>query len=127
MVNSGATFVRLMKMILEGLEEFSDAFIDDVIIFSGNFPEHVEHLRCVLQSFRNARITAKLSKTLLGYHEIEFLAHNVGNGKIQPKEDKIEGINKIAPPATKKQVRSFIGTINFYRRFIPHFAEIATP
>ena len=79
MVNSGATFVRLMKMILEGLEEFSDAFIDDVIIFSGNFPEHVEHLRCVLQSFRNARITAKPSKTLLGYHEIEFLAHNVGN------------------------------------------------
>ena len=127
MVNSGATFVRLMKMILEGLEEFSDAFIDDVIIFSGNFPEHVEHLRCVLQSFRNARITAKPSKTLLGYHEIEFLAHIVGNGKIQPTEDKIEGINKIAPPATKKQVRSFIGTINFYRRFIPHFAEIATP
>ena len=51
----------------------------------------------------------------------------MGNGKIRPTEDKIEGINKIAPPATKKQVRSFIGTINFYRRFIPHFADIAAP
>ena len=44
MVNSSATFVRLMKIILEGLENFSDAFIDGVIIFSAYFPEHLDHL-----------------------------------------------------------------------------------
>ena len=62
MVNSGATFVRLMKIILEGLEDFSDAFIDDVIIFSDSFPEHLEHLRQVLMSFKKARITAWFQK-----------------------------------------------------------------
>lgn len=125
MVNSGATFVRLMKMVLEGLYEFSDAFIDDVIVFSSTFVDHLEHLREVLQSFRKAKITAKPSKTVLGFTEIEFLAHIVGNGKIQPTVEKIDAINNIAPPTTKKQVRSLIGTLNFYRRFIPNFADIA--
>ena len=61
----------------------------------------------------------------MGYRELEFLSHEVGNGEIQPTKEKIDAITKIAPPTTKKQVRSFIGTINFYRRFIPYFAEIA--
>ena len=127
MVNSGATFVRLMKIILEGLEDFSDAFIDDVIIFSDSFHEHLDHLKQVLLSFRRANVTAKPSKTLLGFRELEFLAHKVGNGAVHPTEEKIDAINRIVPPTTKKQVRSFIGTMNFYRRFIPHFSEIALP
>ena len=127
MVNSGATFVRLMKIILEGLEDFSDAFIDDVIIFSDSFHEHLDHLKQVLLSFRKANVTAKPSKTLLGFRELEFLAHKVGNGAVHPTEEKIDAINRIVPPTTKKQVRSFIGTMNFYRRFIPHFSEIALP
>ena len=127
MVNSGATFVRLMEIILEGLEDFSDAFIDDVIIFSDSFHEHLDHLKQVLLSFRKANVTAKPSKTLLGFRELEFLAHKVGNGAVHPTEEKIDAINRIVPPTTKKQVRSFIGTMNFYRRFIPHFSEIALP
>ena len=127
MVNSGATFVRLMKIILEGLEDFSDAFIDDVIIFSDSFHEHLDHLKQVLLSFRKANVTAKPSKTLLGFRELDFLAHKVGNGAVHPTEEKIDAINRIVPPTTKKQVRSFIGTMNFYRRFIPHFSEIALP
>ena len=127
MVNSGATFVRLMKIILEGLEDFSDAFIDDVIIFSDSFHEHLDHLKQVLLSFRKANVTAKPSKTLLGFRELEFLAHKVGNGAVHPTEEKIDAINRIVPPTPKKQVRSFIGTMNFYRRFIPHFSEIALP
>ena len=127
MLNSGATFVRLMKIILDGLQDFSDSFIDDVIIFSDSFPDHLEHLRQVLQSFRKAKITAKPSKALLGFRELEFLAHRIGNGSIKPTEEKIDAVNKITQPTTKKQIRSFIGTMNFYRRFIPHFAEIALP
>ena len=122
MVNSGATFVRLMKIILEGLEDFSDSFIDDVIIFSDSFHEHLDHLKQVLLSFRKANVTAKPSKTLLGFRELEFLAHKVGNGAVHPTDEKIDAINRIVSPTTKKHVRSFIGTMNFYRRFIPHFS-----
>ena len=127
MVNSRTTSVRLMKIILEGLEDFSDAFIDDVIIFSDSFPEHLNQLNQVLLSFRKAKVTAKPSKTLLGFRELEFLAHKVVNGAVHPTEEKLVAIYRFVPPTTKKHVRSFIGTINFYRRFIPHFSEIALP
>ena len=56
MVNSGVTFVRLMKIIFEGLEDFSDAFIDDVIILRDSFPEHLNHLNQVLLSFKKASV-----------------------------------------------------------------------
>lgn len=74
MVNSGASFVRLMKLILEDLEEFTDSFIDDIIIFSVTFPEHISHIREVLESLRRANVTATPSKCQLGYQEFEFLA-----------------------------------------------------
>ena len=125
MINSSATFVRLMKMILANFDEFSDSFIDDIIIFSESWPEHLCHIRSVLKALREASLTAKPSKCEFGFEEIEFLAHKVGRGEVHPLQRKIDAINSIPSPTTKKQVRSFIGMIGFYRRFIPHFAEIS--
>ena len=62
---------------------------------------------------------------MFGFEEIEFLAHIVGKGEVRPLQEKVEVINNIPPPKTKKQIRSFIGMIGFYRKFIPHFAEIS--
>ena len=123
MINSSASFVRLMKMVLSNFEEFADAFIDDIIIFSESWYFHVKHIRCVLDSLRRACLTAKPSKCMFGFQQIEFLAHIVGNGEVRPTQDKIEAIQNIPAPKTKKQVRSFIGMIGFYRKFIPHFAN----
>ena len=53
--------------------------------------------------------------------------HNVGNGKMTPLERVMEKIRQVEPPTSKKQVKSFLGLVGFYRRFIPHFAEIALP
>ena len=125
MVNSSATFVRLMRMILSSCQDFSDSFIDDVIIFSESWSDHVSHIRQVMQALREASLTAKPSKCMFGYKEIEFLAHVVGSGEIRPVQDKIDAINNIPVPKTKKQIRSFIGMIGFYRKFIPHFAEVS--
>ena len=125
MVNSSATFVRLMKMISSNFDEFSDSFIDDIIIFSESWSEHLSHIRHILQALRDASLTAKPSKCMFGFEEIEFLAHIVGKGEVRPLQEKVEAINNIPPPKTKKQIRSFIGMIGFYRKFIPHFAEIS--
>ena len=125
MVNSSATFVRLMKMVLSQCEEFADSFIDDVIIFSESWSDHVFHIKDVLQALREFSLTAKPSKCMFGFTEIEFLAHVVGNGQVRPLQEKIDAINKLASPTTKKQIRSFIGMIGFYRKFIPNFAEIS--
>ena len=78
-----------------------------------------------MQEFlRKASLTAKPSKCMFGFKELECLAHIVGNGEIRPVHQKVEAINKSPSPKTKKQIRSFIRMIGFYRKFIPHFAEI---
>ena len=127
MVNSGASFVRLMKMILEGKEEFSDSFIDDIIIFSDTWLAHLQHVECILRTLQQAHLTAKPSKCFFAFRQLEFLAHIVGNGEVKPTEDKIKAIQEMPVPTTKRKVKSLIGFLNFYRRFIPHFAEVAAP
>ena len=127
MVNSGASFVRLMKMILEGKEEFSDSFIDDIIIFSDTWLAHLQHVECILRTLQQAHLTAKPSKCFFAFRQLEFLAHIVGNGEVKPTEDKIKAIQEMPVPTAKRKVKSLIGFLNFYRRFIPHFAEVAAP
>ena len=99
------------------------AFIDDIIIFSEGWYDHLKHIKNVLESLRKAHLSAKPSKCRFAFLQIEFLAHIVGNGDVRPTQEKIEAIQKIPIPETKKQVRSFIGMIGFYRRFISHFAN----
>ena len=127
MINSGASFVRLMKRVLEGKEDFSDSFIDDIIIFSYEWNNHIKHLECILDALKQAHLTAKPSKCFFAFRHLEFLAHIVGSGEVKPTDDKIKAIREIPVPTTKRKVRSVIGFLNFYRRFIPHFAEIASP
>ena len=127
MINSGASFVRLMKKILEGKDEFSDSFIDDIIIFSDTWLGHLHHVKSILREIRHARLTAKPSKCFFAFRQLEFLAHIVGNGEVKPTEDKVKAIQDMPVPTTKRKVRSLIGYLNFYRRFIPHFSEIASP
>ena len=88
MVNSGASFVRLMKKILEGKDEFSDSFIDDIIIFSDTWSGHLHHVKSILSELRHARLTAKPSKCFFAFRQLEFLAHIVGNGEFNQQKIK---------------------------------------
>lgn len=68
-----------------------------------------------------------VEKMYLGYQSIELLGHLVGEGKVKPVPGKLEGVQKLAPPTNVKQVKSFLGLVGFYRRFIKKFANLATP
>ena len=126
MVNAPATFVRLMHKVLNGLHDFVQCFIDDIGIYSQSWEEHLQHLRVVFQRLREAKLSAKPSKCCFGFDQIEFLGHVVGKGIVSPKQSKVQAIKDFPVPTTKKQVRSFLGTIGFYRKFIPNFSEIAS-
>ena len=85
--------------------------------------EHLEHLKLVYQELRNAKLMARPSKCSFGFSELEFLGHIAGRGLIKPVHDKVASIKHFPIPNTKKNVRSFLELIGFYR----NFADIAVP
>ena len=125
---SGAVFTRMMRRLLQPLRsEEVDNFIDDVLISSLDTQAHLGILRRVFERLREAGLTAKPSKCELGCAEVSYLGHRIGSGTIRPEQDKMDKIRNAPRPTTKKQVRSFLGLVGFYRRFIQGFSDMALP
>ena len=125
LVNSGASFCRLMRVILSNLPNV-DSFVV-MWIFTETWKDHMTSLRQVLYRLRSAKLTAKPSKCMIGYNSIECLGHNIVGQTVRPQENKIQGIRDAPRPSTKRQIKSFLGLAGFYRRFIPNFSFIASP
>ncbi|CAM4435030.1 unnamed protein product [Caretta caretta] len=125
--NAPATFQRLVDGLLAGLGEYSAAYLDDVAIFSDSWADHLEHLQKVLERIREAGLTVKAKKCQIGLNRVTYLGHQVGQGTISPLQAKVDAIQKWPVPKSKKQVQSFLGLAGYYRRFVPHYSQIAAP
>ena len=104
---------------------FSAAYIDDVVIFSSTWEDHLTSICTVLDQLRQAGLTAKPRKCQFGMSECAFLGHIVGGGKVKPLPSKIEAVLTYPVPGMKKQVCTFLGLTGYYHKFIPNYAEIA--
>ena len=122
-----ATFQRLMDSVLRGLEGFSAAYMDDVIIYSETWEDHLRHIDQVLRRIRKAGLTLKMRKCQFAMSEFVYLGHVVGGGLVQPEAAKLEAVRNFATPRTKKEVRAFLGLTGYYRKFIKDFASISAP
>ena len=122
-----ATFQRMMDHVIRGMNKFASAYLDDLIVFSSSWEDHLEHLQAVLKRLQSLGLRAKLSKCQLAMTECKYLGHVVGNGVVKPERGKLQAIAQFPLLTTKKQVRSFLGLTGYYKRFIPHYATIATP
>ena len=122
-----ATFQRMMDRLLDGLGDFSGAYLDDLVIYSTSWQEHLEHLRTIMERLRGAGLIAKPSKCQFGMSHCVYLGHIVGNGVVRPEPSKIESVQSFPIPQVKKQVRAFLGLTGYYRKFIPNYATIALP
>ncbi|XP_065925002.1 uncharacterized protein [Magallana gigas] len=126
LVNAPATFSRMMGKLLQGMNGVEN-FIDDVIVFTDTFEEHLHILKTVFERLRDAGLAARPTKCFIGFDKIDCLGHMVGNKCLEPEQDKIDAVRNAPIPQTKKQVRAFLGLAGFYRKFIPNFSAIAIP
>lgn len=121
------TYQKMADRVLNPHKEYADAYIDDVTVGSNTFEEHLRNLDAVLNSFAVAGITFKLDKCEFCKPKITLLGFIVGNKEIQVVQSKVQAIQNIQYPTTKKQIRSYLGVCNYWRQFMPNFSEIASP
>ncbi len=117
--NAPATFQKLMNRVLSGCEEFCNVYIDDILVGSSNWLEHLAHLRIVFNKLEAAGLTCQVTKCDFGKKHLEFLGHRIGDGEMCVPEHRVTALVEYRKPSTKKQLRAFLGTVNFYRKYIP--------
>ncbi|KAK1419615.1 hypothetical protein QVD17_28835 [Tagetes erecta] len=128
LTNAPAIFMDMMNRICKPyLDKFIIVFIDDILIYSKNESDHVEHLRTLLKLLRTERLYAKFIKCEFWLHEIQFLGHVINSEGIQVDPSKIKAITEWGIPKTQTEIRSFLGLAGYYRRFIQDFSRIAIP
>ena len=126
--NAPATFCRLMENVMSDIVwQKCLVYLDDVITFGRTFEETLENLRAVFVRVRKNNLKLKASKCHLLQRKVEYLGHEVSGNGIRPSPAKVVSLHDMALPQTLKEVRSFIGICSYYRRFIPHFSELAEP
>ncbi|XP_044158409.1 uncharacterized protein LOC122944239, partial [Bufo gargarizans] len=126
--NAPGTFQRLMERCL-GHKNFETVllYLDDVIVYSKTYEDHLKHLAEVFEILVKYGLKVKPSKCHLLKPAVKYLGHVVSGEGVQPDPDKLAAVRNWPVPTTVKEVRGFLGFAGYYRRFIPHFAQIADP
>ncbi len=122
-----ATFQRLMDTVLWPHQQYAAGYLDDVVIHSERWEDHLDRLWRVFMELRRAGLAANPRKCHLALFEARYLGFRVGRGLIKPQERKVEAVRAAPRPSTKTQVRAFLGLAGYYRCFIPNFSSLAAP
>ena len=128
LTNAPATFQRLMETCLSDLHlNWCIIYLDDVIVFSKTPQEHIERLEAVFMKISDAGLKLKPSKCEFFRKRIHYLGHIVSDKGIETDPKKIEAIVDWPHPRTVHEVRKFLGFMNYYRKFVYKYAQIAKP
>ena len=128
LTNTPTAFMDLMNRVFHPyLDRFVIVFIDDILVYSGSLEEHLEHLRIVLQTLRERQLYVKLSKCQFWLDRVAFLGHVISVEGVSVDPQKIEVMVSWKPPKNVSEVRSFLGLVGYYRKFVEGFSRIAAP
>lgn len=124
--NAPATFQRLINNVLEGVSN-CEAYLDDLILYSATWPEHLALLSTVFSRLSDANLSVNLAKCEFGQATVVYLGKVVGGGQVRPIQSKVEAILNYPVPSTRRELRRFLGMVGYYRSFCKNFSAIATP
>ncbi|CAD7085746.1 unnamed protein product [Hermetia illucens] len=121
--NAAQTFQRFIHSVLRNLE-FCFVYLDDVLVASSTESEHLAHLECIFQRLLEAGLVLNVEKCKFLQQQVRFLGHFISPEGIQPDPDKVQAISSFPRPKTVRELRRFLGMLNFYRRFLPKAAHL---
>lgn len=129
LTNSPATFQSMMNELFTELidEGVVIVYMDDILIYTDSLEEHRKVVKRVLEVLETSKLYLKAEKCEFEKEKVEYLGLIISQGKIEMDPVKIEGVSKWPEPTHVKEVQSFLGFVNFYRRFIQDFSDIARP
>jgi len=126
--NAGATFQRIMHIVMSGLHfHVCLIYLDDIIVFAGSLEQHLDRLVMVFECLRTAGLKLKPGKCLLLQKSVLFLGHVVSGHGIATDPSKVKLVAEWPTPRSLRDVRAFLGLAGYYRRFVAGFASIAGP
>jgi hypothetical protein len=109
------------------VDDFVAIYIDDILIYSGSLEEHVEHLQKVFQRLRENKLYAKLEKCKFKVTEVDFLGHRITQEGLKMDDHKVKAILDWEPLKLVMALRSFLGLVSYYHKFIKNFVKIVAP
>lgn len=120
--NAAQTMQRIVNKALHGLD-FIFAYIDDILIASNSTEEHLAHLEIVFTRLKNFNLAINTEKCEFGKSELTFLGHVITKNGFKPLPDRVEAIKQVPLPTVAFELKSFLASINFYRRFLPNAVQ----
>lgn len=126
---SPAIFQRILTNIIRkhNLSNYVMNFIDDIMVFSKTFDDHMDHLSKLLNAIAEEGFRLKLTKCKFAAQSVRFLGHSIKGNIITPLKDNLKSIAEFPAPLNKKQIRQFLGKVNFYNKYIPNAAITLDP
>ena len=124
--NAAQSFQRFIDQVLRGLP-FVFAYIDDLLVASSSREEHYSHLKELFQRLDEFGLVVNPDKCTFGVESVEFLGHHVSAKGVSPLPEKVNAIVDFPVPTSIRQLRRYLGLVNFYRRFVPSCAQIVQP
>ena len=121
-----AFFQHLMNKVLDNCP-FAMTYLDDIIIFSNMEEEHLAHIEEIFRRLEAVDLKMKRSKCDFFKKHIHYLGHLISADGIRPLKDKLDMIRDMPAPCNSKEVKQFLGLAGYYRKFVPHFADLSRP
>jgi hypothetical protein len=128
LVNIPVTYQTLMEEVLGNLHlDICFIYLDDLIIFSKTYEDHLDRIKRVLQRLRESGLKLSPKKCMFFQEKVKYIGHIVSKDGIEPDPTKIEKVTNWPHPSTPEEVRQFLGFIGYYRKFVKDFSKITRP